>query len=38
MFAKEFIVDAALIVLVAWATADVLGRIRTKRDQRRPKL
>ena len=38
MLAKEFIADAALIVLVAWATADVLGQIRTKREQRKPKL
>ena len=38
MFAKEFIVNAALIVLVAWATADFLRRIRTKREQRKAKL
>ena len=38
MLAKEFIADAALIVLVAWAAADVLGQIRTKREQRKPKL
>jgi hypothetical protein len=36
MFAKEFIADAALIVLVAWAMTDILGR-RTKREQRKPK-
>jgi len=38
MIAKEFIADAALIVLVAWAMADVLRRIRTKREQRKPRL
>jgi hypothetical protein len=38
MVAKEFIADVALIVLVAWATVDVLGQIRTKREQRKPKL
>jgi hypothetical protein len=37
MFAKELIADAALIVLVAWAMTDILGRVRTKREQRKPK-
>ena len=38
MVAKEFIADAALIVLVAWAMKDVLRQIRTKREQRKPRL
>jgi len=37
MFAKDFIADAAFVALVAWAMTDVLARIRTKREQRKPK-
>ena len=37
MFAKDFIAYAAFVALLAWAMTDVLARIRTKREQRKPK-
>jgi hypothetical protein len=37
MFAKDFIAGVAFVALVAWAMTDVLVRIRTRREQHKPK-
>jgi hypothetical protein len=38
MAIKEFITDAALVLLIVWAIAEVLGQNRIRHEQRKSKL